>query len=227
MKLKKIASLMLAGIMAVSMLAGCKSGTPDPKPNEGEEENTASGYSAMLGEKAADDLYKADRDKIFTFSDDADDQKALNKVSIGVSQGLVEAFVKNQSVANANTNTNVNNIQTAFMAETKIGLGLNGMNNTTVQDSMNSTRFMNVWVANGSIDMDTVMDFIYDDCKTSFTTAKKEGKVNTSSATGATNVDYEYTVSVSVKNVPVSANTQVNGSINIVAVTVTRTAEVA
>ena len=35
MKLKKIASLMLAGIMAVSMLAGCKSGNEE-KPNEPE-----------------------------------------------------------------------------------------------------------------------------------------------------------------------------------------------
>ena len=34
MKLKKIASLMLAGVMAVSMLAGCKGSA-----NSGEEEN--------------------------------------------------------------------------------------------------------------------------------------------------------------------------------------------
>ena len=34
MKLKKIASLMLAGIMAVSMLAGCKSGNANENPGE-------------------------------------------------------------------------------------------------------------------------------------------------------------------------------------------------
>ena len=32
MKLKKIASLMLAGVMAVSMLAGCSTTTVDPEP---------------------------------------------------------------------------------------------------------------------------------------------------------------------------------------------------
>ena len=48
MKLKKIASLMLAGIMAVSMLAGCKSGTPDPDDNGGASSNTTSGYSATI-----------------------------------------------------------------------------------------------------------------------------------------------------------------------------------
>ena len=50
MKLKKIASLMLAGVMAVSMLAGCSttSVNPEPNPNPGNDEPTVSGYSQML-----------------------------------------------------------------------------------------------------------------------------------------------------------------------------------
>ena len=50
MKLKKIASLALAGIMAVSMLAGCSttSVNPEPNPNPGDGEPTVSGYSQML-----------------------------------------------------------------------------------------------------------------------------------------------------------------------------------
>ena len=48
MKLKKIASLMLAGIMAVSMLAGCKSGTPDPNPGEGEQGDTTSSFTQSV-----------------------------------------------------------------------------------------------------------------------------------------------------------------------------------
>ena len=226
MKLKKIASLMLAGIMAVSMLAGCKSGTPDPKPNEGEEENTASGYSAMLGEKAADDLYKVDRDKIFTFADNADDQKALDKVSVGLSQDKVEKFVKEQVFKDGSnaTNTFANDVLKAFQNETKITLGLNGLDGSfSVADSENTTKFVNVWVARGDVNMDTVLDLIYDACGDDLTSAKKDGTVTATN----TKVDYSYTVSVSVKNVPVSANTQVNGSINLVAVTVTRTAEVA
>ena len=224
MKLKKIASLMLAGIMAVSMLAGCKSGTPDSKPNEGEEENTASGYSAMLGEKAADDLYKEDRDKIFTFADNDDDQKALDKVSIGLSQSDVEAFVKNQVFKNGAVAANgfANQILNAFKTETEITLGLEGLDGSFgVADSASSTKYMNVWVARGDVNMDTVLDLIYDDCGDELASAKKDATVNN------TKLNYNYTVSVSVKNVPVTANTQVNGSINLVAVTVTRTAEVA
>ena len=50
MKLKKIASLALAGIMAVSMLAGCSTTPvdPEPTPNPGDDEPTVSGYSQML-----------------------------------------------------------------------------------------------------------------------------------------------------------------------------------
>ena len=48
MKLKKIASLMLAGIMAVSMLAGCKSGTPDPENNGGASSNTTSSFTQSV-----------------------------------------------------------------------------------------------------------------------------------------------------------------------------------
>ena len=50
MKLKKIASLALAGVMAVSMLAGCNTTTvdPEPTPNPGDDEPTVSGYSQML-----------------------------------------------------------------------------------------------------------------------------------------------------------------------------------
>ena len=50
MKLKKIASLALAGIMAVSMLAGCSttSVVPEPTPNPGDDEPAVSGYSQML-----------------------------------------------------------------------------------------------------------------------------------------------------------------------------------
>ena len=49
MKLKKIASLMLAGVMAVSMLTACGEGnTVNEKPNQPEEPTTPSGYSEVL-----------------------------------------------------------------------------------------------------------------------------------------------------------------------------------
>ena len=72
MKLKKIAALALAGVMAVSMLAGC--GT-DKKPGTGEGEGegtvTTTGYSAELGK-----IMDLDLDYV-SFADNASDEAAL------------------------------------------------------------------------------------------------------------------------------------------------------
>ena len=50
MKLKKIASLALAGIMAVSMLAGCGDNANGGNNNNGGETNTATGVAAAFNE---------------------------------------------------------------------------------------------------------------------------------------------------------------------------------
>ena len=207
--------------MAVSMLAGCKSGTTNPNPGEGEGEgNTATGYSAMLGEKAADDLYKSDRDGIFTFADNADDQKALEYVvSHKIDQNNVKDIITGDYV-NSRDNAWVNSLWDAFIKKTEITYGING--GLKGQHSVNSTRFAEFYVANGDVDMDTVLDEIYEDVKGDFTSAAKEGKES-----GIVKVNYSYTVSVSVKNVPMTVYTDMNGSANFIAVTVTRTAEIA
>ena len=222
MKLKKIASLMLAGIMAVSMLAGCKSGTPDPKPNEGEEENTASGYSAMLGEKAADDLYKADRDKIFTFADNADHQKALEKViRNNVSQNAILSYIGSTQITNAGTmsaGTTSKAVYDDYQTEVDAVGGITGWFTT---ESLNDTVVSSVWVANGDIAMSNVMDTIFESCKDTFKEADEEGTFGAPSTT--VDVNYKYEVSVSGVNEPVKIDTTKAGSVNFIAVTVTRT----
>ena len=96
MKLKKIASLMLAGIMAVSMLAGCNGKTPDPNPGEGEGEGTqTSGYSSVFGEAVSDTVKDM---KYVTFQDNAADQAALNKSVNFLSGKSVEEVAANQKV---------------------------------------------------------------------------------------------------------------------------------
>ena len=70
MKLKKIASLMLAGIMAVSMLAGCN-GEPTPDPdNNGNGGVTVTGHSVDMGKALKDLACIKDKDYI-TFADNA------------------------------------------------------------------------------------------------------------------------------------------------------------
>ena len=117
-------------------------------------------------------------------------------------------------------NTFVDTLRGKFRKKAEISYGIDGLNGDN--DAMNTTRFAEVYVANGSVDMDVVMGEIYEDVKDEFTSAKKDGKES-----DAVKVNYSYTVSVSVKNVPMTAYTEMNGSANFIAVTVTRTAEVA
>ena len=51
MKLKKIASLALAGIMAVSMLTACDTTSVDPEPTPNPDPTPSTGYSSMLEDK--------------------------------------------------------------------------------------------------------------------------------------------------------------------------------
>ena len=73
MKLKKIASLMLAGVMAVSMLAGCQNANVDPEQPTDPETPTATGYSVEM----ASNLSDAAKKDYIAFEDNADDLAAL------------------------------------------------------------------------------------------------------------------------------------------------------
>ena len=97
MKLKKIASLMLAGIMAVSMLAGCNGETaPDPDDN-GNGGVTVTGYSAVLGEELKD--HKAIKDKDYiTFANNNEDQAALQAAVDNVETGALKTYANIKGV---------------------------------------------------------------------------------------------------------------------------------
>ena len=91
MKLKKIASLMLAGIMAVSMLAGCN-GEPNPDPDgNGNGGATVTGYSAVLGEALKDNKAIKGKNHI-TFANNNEDQAALQAAVDSVETGALETY---------------------------------------------------------------------------------------------------------------------------------------
>ena len=83
MKLKKIASLALAGIMAVSMLAGCKDGGNGTNNGgaSSDNSNTNSGYSAYVLNMS-----------------DAGDSKSIVAADDAKLNAAVENFVKNKPV---------------------------------------------------------------------------------------------------------------------------------
>ena len=76
MKLKKIASLMLAGIMAVSMLAGCKSGTT---PNDDSSSSQVPAATNVV--TYANDMLSGSEKEVFTFVSSSELDTILNDVA--------------------------------------------------------------------------------------------------------------------------------------------------
>ena len=76
MKLKKIASLMLAGIMAVSMLAGCKTGTPVDDGSSSSQVPTVTNVVTY-----ANDMLSGSEKEVFTFVGSSELDTILNDVA--------------------------------------------------------------------------------------------------------------------------------------------------
>ena len=218
MKLKKIASLMLAGVMAVSMLAGCNtmSETPvDPDDDQGTT-TPVTGYSVKLGNEIAEISTIAG--KAVDWSDSADLQSALNYQAGNAGyNALTESFLASltggqvqfvdsrwntpgivvtvsQNV-NADMGANVvaNNSSSAYNAVT----ALNPDNNNYTVDDYNTVL---LFVVDNGVDLNNAMDQIAG----SITRAVQDLDDDYNAEAGrpaennmyTANVDYEYTGSV-------------------------------
>ena len=98
MKLKKIASLALAGIMAVSMLTACNTtgNTPDTGDDDQGTTTPVTGYSAKLGDEIAE--LSTIAGKAVTWSESSDLQSNLNYQVGNVGyNALTESFLKSLS----------------------------------------------------------------------------------------------------------------------------------
>ena len=110
MKLKKIASLMLAGVMAVSMLAGCSN---DTKPDDGEKDPVVD--SSLAGQVIA--ALSEDTTKVVSFGSDSDldtavakaienyGVKYLNKIDAKVLNGINDDIADDDEIAFASSDT--------------------------------------------------------------------------------------------------------------------------
>ena len=241
MKLKKIASLMLAGVMAVSMLAGCKNnGNGQPLPPD-DDENTTN-YSTMLGNKVSDDVKKLN---YISFANDSNAQSALERAlgNLGYvnstrvtlpdpvvnlckeGDGTLVDYNNNLAGAiNALGEDSIIAVIDDFVDDMDIKndwLDVEGITNNNFNrdnDNTESSVCGALYVVDGSVAMDKVLNTI-----ASQMNGQLEDLPNTSAvADGAFNVTYDYTVSVSVVNRAVSAIDWLNVSANFIAVTVTR-----
>ena len=115
MKLKKIASLALAGVMAVSMLAGCSttSVAPTPDPDDDNGVVTTAGYS-----KTFEDTLSEYADRRISMSDSAELTANLNTAIGNVSSSLMTEFHKvNMDVVDLALNQPMNDRAVAWMID--------------------------------------------------------------------------------------------------------------
>ena len=230
MKLKKIVSLALAGVLAVGMLAGCKSGNGGQVPPE-EDNGVAGGYSAVFAKYVSDAV--KDKDYV-TFQDNADDvadlEDALGNVATlplvagatvpmtPISIGDIDDTKNDDKVVDF---TGITSIRNDFMKNAGlrgddlqkadlsfVSMKLENMNNP-VRDSA-------IYVVDGRVDVEKAVKHVAEHLSGILDDLPENGTA------GNVSWNYNYTISVSVVNKTVSEFLGSTFSANFIAVTVTR-----
>ena len=222
MKLKKIASLMLAGVMAVSMLAGCQNTNVKPEDPTDPDPTPATGYSVDLGSALADVLKENEIDTVVTFADSETDKAALEDALgyLGRSQlfqtsTMFELYdlIDEDVVAD-------------FKDAAKLDRDTLVNGNDAIYDykyNLNKTvKVGDIFAVDATVDMSKAINWIVAEYEDAFGDLEKSVTVQNSQNEKLV-YDYNYTVSVSVVNVPTPDITIYTGSTNFIAVTVTRT----
>ena len=210
MKLKKIVSLAMAGLMAVSMLTACggKEGNGQQPP---EDNGNSTGYSAMLAEAVSDEVKEMD---YVTFKDDAKVGEALEDALGNLSDvsTIVTSLLGGGQF----------DVDDAVGADFKDTLKLRDMNDWQFDADrwMNDTRKVgNIFCYDGSIDMEKAMKMVAEELETQLEGLDEYGVAQNDTS----KYEYNYTVSVSVVNKSSNAIDWLHTSANFIAVTVTRT----
>ena len=97
MKLKKFASLALAGIMAVSMLTACDTTSVDPEPTPNPDPTPSTGYSSMLEDKMSVQVTNKT-----VFQDDNDLNTALDYAVGNIGNDVITNEFVNNAVGAVN-----------------------------------------------------------------------------------------------------------------------------
>lgn len=232
MKLKNIASLALAGVMAVSMLAGCSTtGTSDNGGASSEETNTSNGYSAVLAENLPD----VEKKDYVTFQDNSSDAAALEKALNNVSASTIDSIVsygKAKTAIHIGTYVNYKDISqmiddlkdTLDIVDDDLQVNDMGLNYQSKPQNVSANKLMNrnvndatLFVVDGSVGVDQAIAQVASGVKSVMTDGLPE--TGTTSDSGEV-FNYNYTISVSVAK---KAGTDGAASLNFILVTVSRT----
>ena len=245
MKLKKIASLMLAGVMAVSMLAGCSTAV-DPEPTPNPDPTPSANYGTTFYSYLSNDAQKK-----MTFGSNADLDAALKtaveragSLSIATNYWLADTVVEIntdglkldasdldmahyptvidslQRVAkNLSGSTGAENEELHVRANDWTGMEavLNQINNNVENKNADDVNAVALYVVDSTVSVEAALDDIADDLDSIIKNLDIIGHVEN----GKGEYEYKYTGSVSVasKSIP-----NVDGmSVNFIAVEIART----
>ena len=245
MKLKKIASLMLAGVMAVSMLAGCSTAV-DPEPTPNPDPTPSANYGTTFYSYLSSDAQKK-----MTFGSNADLDAALKtaveragSLSIATNYWLADTVVEIntdglkldasdrdiehypyvidslQRVAkNLSESTGAENKELHVRAEDWTGMEavLNQIKNKVENKNADDVNAVALYVVDSTVSVEAALDDIADDLDGIIKNLDIIGHVENHKG----EYEYKYTGSVSVtsKSIP-----NVDGmSVNFIAVEIART----
>ena len=209
MKLKKIASLMLAGVMAVSMLAGCNTASN----NNDEPENPDAIPSTSNSATVLHDNMKGDARKMTTPAANADLDSALKQVIdtyfnnedyLGVLTGSSVAQVKYDNIAV--------NLEKVLNAKSDIAVGLNYLLNND-----ETTIAVELYCVEASVSDTYALEQVADKIENDIAGLKDKSNNGEYS--------YAYTVSASIVTKPVTSSIVegITGGVKYIAVAVTQT----
>ena len=250
MKLKKIASLMLAGIMAVSMLAGCN-GEPAQDPDDnGNGGVTVTGHSVDMGKALKDLDCIKDKDYI-TFADNAADQAALQKAVDTVDAEALADYAEIRdvkSISNEEAGADFHGTTSERMAKAFVSAAELSDDDVKPGDlamawyagygtaTDGASKFINtlakdgaLYVVNGDVTTEQAVLMVADEVeeilKNSANALPKTNAKPSDATKGYTSWNYNYTISVSVVDKALQSNfSGAANSVHFIAVTVSRTA---
>ena len=224
MKLKKIASLALAGIMAVSMLAGCSTTSvdPEPTPNPGDDEPTVSGYSQMLYNQLS---YTAKKKVEPQDSNDVNDAlaAAMGRAAGNTIANSYDWFidgdthvVNNGDWSNAPDSlkngaiTLINELAAENTLKDSVWMAFNVLDPDTNNYQRDNMNISMLFVADGLKDYDAVMDEVaaWIDQQVQWLEDDYDlpGDIFQDNGGHSMNTDYEYTMSVAADTITLTAD---------------------
>ena len=220
MKLKKIASLMLAGIMAVSMLAGCNGSTPV-------DDDPASSTPVVSDVvEYANGALSGTEKGVFTFKSstelDTALQAAANDKSKFSSKEIEDVFTNNLDEAKwagdaKRPNNELKDVLSAVKGKVS-GIVEEDLK-TAAPDDGKSQKAVDVYVISGALEEKVAIEKVVDLFNTGDTAITATNYPN-----AAQKSDYTYTYSAEISAVKVASADKTNNSAWVVAIVVTQTA---